>query len=197
MATIDCPICGVTLRESDPSGMMNPVANCRCDLDRIVYIATDSNVESVAVLDDHGEGVDYLTIDQINRKLGTDFETEVQAYYPIRAKDLIDDAMEVWNGGCECFGRFEEPGCLSCVLEHPRWIAPVEIHLTTWDDETETRENAVGFVGDDLLAFDDVHLQHGALWTTDAIPPFAKGWDGLNRILMDPNFCTLNRRAVR
>lgn len=196
MATIDCPICNITLWESDPSSWMNPVSNCRCDHEQTIYIATDSDVESVAVLDDHGEAVDYLTIDQINRKLGTDFEMGVQAYHPIKAQDLIDDAKETWNDGCECFGRYEEPGCLNCLIDY-KSISPVEIHLTTWDGKTKTRENAVGFVGDDLLAFDDVHLQHGALWTTDAIPPFAKGWDEVNRILWDPNFSTINRRMFR
>ena len=196
MATIDCPICNLTLWESDPSSWMNPVAICGCDHEQTIYIATDSNVDGLVVLDDHDEEVDYLTIDQINRKLGTDFEMGVQAYHPIKAQDLIDDAKETWNDGCECFGRYEEPGCLSCLIDY-KSISPVEIHLTTWDDKTKTRENAVGFVGDDLEAFSDAHLTHGALWTTDAIPPFAKGWGELKRTLVDPNFSTINRRMFQ
>ena len=203
MATIECPICGVKLMESDPSGQMNHSGmshNCRCDHDQIVYIATDSDVEGIALFDDYGEEADFVQIDEINRKLGTSFERSVQAYHPIKAQDLIDERLATWYDGCECFGSFDEPGCYSCAIQHPRWIAPVEIHLIqshhTWDEKTNTREQVVGFVGDDLLAFDGVHLQHGALWTTDAIPEFGMAWKQLTRRLMDENFCTLNRRQV-
>ena len=198
MPTIECPICNVTLMESDPSGGMNAVVNsCRCDHDQIVYIATDSDVEGMTIFDQYGDEMDFINTDGINRKLGTSFERSVQAYHPIKAQDLIDEMLATWYDGCECFGRFDEPGCYNCALEHPRWIPPVEIHLTTWNEGTKTRENVVGFVGDDLLAFDDVHLQHGALWTTDSIPEFEMTWKQLSRRLTDANLCTLNRRQVR
>ena len=198
MATIECPICNVTLMESDPSGQMNTVATCGCDHDQMVYIATDSDLDSgIALFDQYGDAVDFIDMDEINRRLGTSFERSVQAYYPIRARDLIDEMETTWYDGCECFGRFDEPGCYNCALQHPRWINPVEIHLTSWNEKTKTREQVVGFVGDDLLAFDDVHLQHGALWTTDGIPEFEMTWGSLNRRLTDANFCTLNRRDIR
>lgn len=198
MATIECPICNVTLMESDASGGMNAVVNsCRCDPDQIVYIATDSDVDGITVFDEYGDEADYLSIEEINRKLGTSFERSVQAYHPIKAQDLIYDMMDTWSEGCECFGSYDEPGCYSCALENPRWIPPVEIHLTTWDDKTKTREHVVGFVDDDLRAFKDVHLQHGALWTTDGIPDFEMAGGSLSRKLLDANRCTLNRRYIR
>lgn len=198
MAIINCPICDVTLMESDPSGQMNTVATCGCDLDQIVYIATDSDLDTgIAIFDGDGDAVDYMNIDGINRRLGTSFQRSVRAYYPIRARDLIDEMETTWYDGCECFGRFDEPGCYSCAIRHPRWITPVEIHLTTWDDKTKPHEHVVGFVDDDLRAFDEVHLQHGALMATDGIPEFEMSWGRLNRILSDANLCTLNRRNIR
>jgi len=201
MATINCPICDVTLMESDPSGQMNPANtanNCRCDHDQILYIATDSHAgDGIPVFDDYGDPVDYLSIKEINQKLGTDFQTSVRAYYPITSEALISNMVDTWFEGCECFGSYDETGCYNCAIQADQWIDPVEIHLTTWKGKAIGTEHVVGFVGDVLLAFEDSHLQHGAIWTTDDIPDFEMTWKQLSRRLTDANLCTLNRRQVR
>ena len=192
-----CPICGKEYLVEDPNDWRDfvnpPGGKCKCDLKQIVYIATDSDpIDGIAVSDGYGDVTDVLSVAEINQMLGTNFETDVHVYYPIKAKNLIDDAVATWYEGCDCFSEYQEPGCLSCAIES---IRPVEIHLSTWDGKTNTREHVVGFVGDELSAFDDTSLSHGALWNVSSIPPTRTRWSSLERIINDPYISVINRKA--
>lgn len=166
----------------DPTG--DP---CQCAGDTKIYIATDSSVdygylkcpESVGGNDCEtgcticdGEGM--VRYDEIIEVLMPrwmkDYEvTNWNFYTPTTLDDYFTNTTEVWYGGCECFGTYDETGCWNCLQEEQN-VQPEAVHVTLMEPERNSKDRNVVFLDlTEYLENSDISRSDGALWVTDDI----------------------------
>ncbi len=197
MPDITCPVCNKAYLIEDPNDrrdFVEPTGDrCQCELETKLYIATDSSVdygdlkcpESVSGNDcetfgcticDGGGMVSHdRVIEMLIPKGMKDYEVTYWNFYtPTTLGWILNNTTDVWYGGCECFGTYDETGCLNCFLEEQN-VEPEAVHVILMEPESTPKRNfkdrKVVFL--DLTEYLDADCylsrSDGALWITDGI----------------------------
>ena len=203
MPDITCPVCNKAYLIEDPNDwrdFVEPTGDrCHCELETKLYIATDSSVdsgdlkcpESVRRNKRYGALIDCETgcticdgegmvrhdraIEVLMPEGMKDYEvTNWNFYTPTTLGWILNNTTDVWYGGCECFGTYDETGCLSCIQEEQN-VEPEAVHVTLMEPESTPKRNSkdreVFFLDltEYLDADGDLSRSDGALWITDGI----------------------------
>ena len=199
MPDITCPLCNKAYLIEDPNDwrdFVDPTGDpCNCDGNTKIYIATDSDVDSGYFKCPEGpdcwecsscEGNEMVSHDKIIEMLMPrwmkDYEVIGWSFYtPTTLDAYFSNSTEVWYGGCECFGTYDETGCWNCLQEESNQ-EPEAVHVTLMQPESTTlwgrimksnskdRERVIIDLTEHIdKNHSDISRSDGALWISDGI----------------------------
>ena len=187
MPDITCPLCNKAYLIENPNDRRDFVKptgdSCVCAGDTKLYIATDSSLDdgnfkcpegpycySEPTWDcsscDGQERVDYdRIVDLLKPFWAKDYEVgDWNFYTPTTLDAYFENATEIWYGGCDHFGTYDETGCWNCMQEEQN-VGPEAVHVNMRSGESGEwfTIDMTKYVDEDS----DISRSDGSLWIAD------------------------------